>query len=79
MARAGHYDDTLHVFDMVRDICREAARLSGKSSPHNAVSENCRSRRAAGAQRSTARCKGRAVGRKAVAVDDRRRDGRRYF
>src|SRR5262245_55225473 len=27
-----HYDDTLHVFDMVRDICREAALLSGKSS-----------------------------------------------
>jgi putative DNA primase/helicase len=26
------YDDTLHVFDMVRDICREAALLSGKSS-----------------------------------------------
>jgi putative DNA primase/helicase len=28
-----HYDDTLHVFDLVRDICREAALLSGKSSP----------------------------------------------
>ncbi|HZN28888.1 MAG TPA: phage/plasmid primase, P4 family [Xanthobacteraceae bacterium] len=27
-----HHDDTLHVFDRVRDICREAARLSGKSS-----------------------------------------------
>ena len=26
------HDDTLHVFDMVRDICRGAARLSGKSS-----------------------------------------------
>ena len=31
-AHAGPIDDTLHVFDMVRDICREAARLSGKSS-----------------------------------------------
>jgi putative DNA primase/helicase len=27
-----NFDDTLHVFDMVRDICREAALLSGKSS-----------------------------------------------
>jgi len=27
-----HHDDTLHVFDMVRDTCREAAFLSGKSS-----------------------------------------------
>jgi putative DNA primase/helicase len=26
------FDDTLHIFDLVRDICREAARLSGKSS-----------------------------------------------
>lgn len=26
------HDDTLHVFDLVREICREAARLSGKCS-----------------------------------------------
>src|SRR5262245_53122513 len=26
------FDDTLHIFDLVRDICREAARLSSKSS-----------------------------------------------
>jgi putative DNA primase/helicase len=28
-----HFDDTLHVFDMVRDVCREAALSAGKYSP----------------------------------------------
>jgi len=28
-----YFDDTLHIFDLIRNICRDAARLSGKSSP----------------------------------------------
>ena len=71
------HDDTLHVFDMVRDICREAARAVRQVFQHNAISKDRCSRREVGAQRSTARCKGCAVGRAAVAIDDRRRDKRR--